>query len=774
MHVGVESKSLKKGFCFIHLQTLLSMTRLKTSYNRRSFLKTTTAAGGGLVLGFSWLASCTPEGEPAAMAMPEEWFDINAFLRIGDNGLVTILSPNPEGGQNVKTTMPMIVAEELDVDWKDVIVEQAPLDTDKYTRQFIGGSQALRRGWQPLRMAGAAARQMLREAAARAWSVPVDEVTTEAGTLHHKNSGKTAGYGELAAAAARLPVPEEVELKEVKEFRIVGTSRKNVDGHKIVTGQSLFGSDLHREGMLIAMIVHPPAFGLKLKSVDDAAARAMAGIRDVFPIQSLREEYERQYFDTCTFPEVVAIVGDSTWQVMQAKKALRVEWEPQPAFMEKRDRFGAKQEVQIPAGRESTAGHLEKMVEAASRPATVARRDGDPERAFKNAAKVIERTYTAPFLAHNCMEPMNFFAHVTDEKAELIGPLQKPEYTEQTLSARLGMPLEKIDIQMTRLGGGYGRRSYAHWLVEAAIISQRMNAPVKLLYTREDDMTSGIYRPAYHATYRAALDADNNLIAFHVKAGGIPESPLYANRFPAGAVDHYLAEEWAVESNITVGSFRAPRSNFIAGVEQSFLDEVAEAAGKDPINFRLELLERAKTNPVGEDNDYDAGRYAGVLKLVREKSGWGRPATGVHRGVAAYFCHNSYAAHVLDLTVENGTPRVQKVACAVDCGIVVNPDAAVNLAEGAIVDGIGCALYGAMTFNNGVPEKSNFDAYHMIRMSEAPKAIDVHFVQNEIDPTGLGEPPFPPVFGALANALYQATGKRHYHQPFLGSQQMPG
>jgi isoquinoline 1-oxidoreductase beta subunit len=409
------------------------------------------------------------------------------------------------------------------------------------------------------------------------------------------------------------------------------------------------------------------------------------------------------------------------------------------------------------------------MAEMAAKPGTIVRKDGDPEKAFQSAAKVIERTYTAPFLAHNCMEPMNFFAHVTADKAELAGPLQKPEYTEQALSARLGLPLDKIDIQMTRLGGGYGRRSYAHWLIEAALISQRMNAPVKLLYTREDDMTSGIYRPAYQATYRAALDTDNNLAAFHVKAGGIPESPLYANRFPAGAVDNYLAEDWSIASNITVGSFRAPRSNFIAGVEQSFLDEVAEAAGKDPIDFRLELLERAQNNPVGENNDYDAARYAGVLELVREKSGWGKnDQPDVHRGVAAYFCHNSYAAHVLDLTIENGKPIVQRVCSALDCGIIVNPDAATNLTEGAVVDGIGCALYGAMTFKDGVPEKTNFDRYRMIRMSEAPKSIDVHFVQNGIDPTGLGEPAFPPVFGALANALYRATGKRSYHQPFLG------
>ena len=294
-----------------------------------------------------------------------------------------------------------------------------------------------------------------------------------------------------------------------------------------------------------------------------------------------------------------------------------------------------------------------------------------------------------------------------------------------------------------------------------------MKAPIKLLYTREDDMTAGIYRPAYHAKFKAGLDADNNLIAFHVTAGGIPQSPLAANRFPAGAVDNYLAEDWTIDTNLTVGSFRAPGSNFMASAEQSFLDEVAESAGKDPIDFRLELLERAQNNPVGENNDYEADRYAGVLKLVKEKSNWGTSNSKLYRGVSAYFCHYSYAAQVLDMVVENGQPIVQKVTCALDCGMVINPDAAINMAEGGIIDGIGNALYGELTFNKGVPDKNNFDTYRIIRMSESPKEIDVHFIKNQIDPTGLGEPMFPPIFAAMANALYKATGKRHYHQPFL-------
>ncbi|MDT8414030.1 MAG: molybdopterin cofactor-binding domain-containing protein [Flavobacteriaceae bacterium] len=742
------------------------MTLVKTSYGRRSFLKTTALTGGGMMLGFSWLVSCQSKSE-AVLTMPGEWFNINGYLKIGENGLVTIMSPNPEGGQNVKTSMPMIVAEELDVDWEKVLVEQAPLNTDLYTRQFIGGSQAIRLGWENLRLAGATARQMLVQAAAQTWNVPAEDITVQAGVLKHADSGKSAHYGEMASAAAQLEIPKEVSLKNKKDFKIIGSSRKNVDAKKIITGQPLFGIDYHRPGMLIAMIMHPPAFGLKLKSYDASAAKALPGIKDVFVVKSMQDDYERQFFDTCTFTEQIAIVGNSTWEVLNAKKALKAAWGPFSSYEEKRDWNGRKGIRTVPGTLESTTYHLSKMEEMTANPGNIRRMDGNPETAFKNAEKVIERTYTAPFLAHNCMEPMNFFADVTDEKAELAGPLQKPEYTEKTLSARLGLPLEKIDIQMTRLGGGYGRRSYAHWLLEAALISKEVKAPVKLIYTREDDMTSGIYRPTYQARYRAALDKNNNLVAFHVKAGGIPESPLFPHRFPAGAVDNYLAEDWEVPSNITTGSFRAPRSNFMAAAEQSFLDEVAEAAGKDPITFRLELLDKAKKNPVGKENDYDPERYAGVLRLVKDKSGWGENKPGTHRGVAAYFCHNSYAAHVLDVTIENGQPKVERVSCAVDCGIIINPDAAANLTEGAIVDGIGTAMFGRLAFQQGAPDKDNLNQYRMIRMSEAPKSIDVHFVKNEIDPTGLGEPGYPPVFAALANALYKATGKRHYNQPYF-------
>ncbi len=723
---------------------------IKTNYNRRSFLKVSAAAGGGLMLGFNWLAGCVPAAkEKTSVAIPDEWYDINAFLKIGNNGVVTIFSPNPEIGQNVKTAMPMIVAEELDVDWSQVVVEQAPLDAAKYRRQVAGGSQSIRQGWQSLRMAGATARRMLMEAAAQKWQVPVEELTTQAGSVIHETSGRQAGYGELADLAATLEVPAEVALKDPKDFSIIGHSTKNVDGPKIVRGEPLYGLDYYEEGMLTAMIIHPPAFGIRPGKVDDSAARNMPGIKDIFVINSKPASAPDQWQKTFAFPEMVAIVGDSTWQVMQAKRAVRVEWErvsPGISTSDYRNDLTALLEVE---------------------PAKPARLDGNPEQAFARAAKVVESSYSAPYLAHNTLEPMNFFARVTPDKAELIGPVQTPERLWKTTAEVLDMPLEKVSVQMTRQGGGFGRRLYGHFGVEAAVIAQRTGKPIKLIYSREDDMTYGTYRPAYKVKYRAALDANNRLIGFHVRGAGTHGSPVFANRFPAGAVDNYLAENHNLDSNISTGAWRAPRSNFIAGAEQAFLDEVAEAAGQDPVAFRLTLFERAINNPVGSDNDYDAQRYAGVIRLVAEKAGWGKETPGVYRGFAAYYCHNSYVAEIVDVVMKNAQPQVQKVWCAIDCGIVVNPDAARNQVEGGIVDGIGHAMFSAMTFIEGEPLQKNFDTYRMIRMKEAPREIEVFFVDNGIDPTGLGEPALPPVQGALANALYRATGRRYYHQPFM-------
>jgi len=719
--------------------------------DRRSFLKVSTAAGGGLLFGFQFMAC---ESKPdyvefvaPNLDIPEQWNVMNAFVKIGENGVVTIMSPNPEIGQNVKTAMPMIVAEELDVDWNNVIVEQAGLDTEKYQRQIAGGSQSIRFGWKSLRQAGATVRHLLVEAAAKRLDVPASELTTEKGVIYHKASERSLGYGEVVADAATMELPEEeVAVKDPKDFSIIGTSAKNVDGFDIIQGKPLFGLDIYEDGMLVAMIEHPPSFGMKIKSVDDSQVRSMPGIKDVVRINVEPEGWNPQWSDVNAYPELVAIVGNTTWEVMQAKKALKVEWE-------------------VDTDLENTSSHLDSMADILqSEKGEVARHDGDVDKGFADADKIVEQTYSAPFLAHNTMEPMNFYANVTADKAELIGPIQTGQFLETTLEGVLGIPKENISIMMTRMGGGFGRRLYGHFATEAAMISQKVGAPIKLVYSREDDMTQGTYRPAYMVTYKAGLDANGNLIAFEVKGAGIPGSPLFPNRYPAGAVDNYRAINYAIPTNISTGAWRAPRSNFIACAEQSFLDEVAEAAGKDPINFRLELFEKAKNNPVGEENDYDAERYAGVLKLVKEKAGWGSGPGS--RGVSAYYCHNSYVAQVLDVEMVDDVPKVKKVYCAVDCGIVVNPASAKNQIEGGIVDGIGHSMYSALTFDDGKPGQSNFDKYRLIRHSEAPDAIEVHFVDNGIDPTGLGEPSLPPIGAALANALYKATGTRHRNQPF--------
>jgi isoquinoline 1-oxidoreductase beta subunit len=733
--------------------------------NRRSFLKSSALAGGGILLSFSWFSEA--KAAENVVNLPETWSELTGYIKITPENVIKIFCPNPEFGQNVMTSLPMMVAEELDADWKNVVVEMGTHDNVKFGAQFTGGSNSVRMYWKPLRAAGAAARQMLIEAAAQTWGVPASEINTKAGVLSHLG-GKSAKYGEMATKASTIAVPKDAKTKAVKDFSIISKSKKNSEGLKIVTGKPLFGMDYRVDGMLIAMIQHPPAFGMKLKSFDATAAKKMPGIKDVFSFKLYEDGFEQGGFDTRTFNELLVVVGNSTWEVMNARKKLSIQWEASGDVKETMMGRGGKREVTVPGRLETTSKQFELMAEYAKKPATTLRKDGDPETAFKNAAQVIERTYNAPFLAHNTMEPMNFFAHVQADKALVAGPIQAPGWMEPTLAKILNLPADKIEIQMTRMGGGFGRRAYAQYVYEAARISQKVKAPVKLVYTREDDMTYGIYRPMYTATYRAALDTNKNLIGFHVTGGGIPESPIHANRFPAGALDNYLADSWEIPSNITIGAFRAPRSNFNAAAEQSFLDEVAEAMGKDPMQMRLDLLKRAKENPVGKNNDYDPSRYVGVLELLKEKSGWGKPENaGKKRGVAAYFCHASYAGHVVDMVMRDGQPYVEHVTSAVDCGVVINPDAARNMVEGAVVDGIGQSFYGALTHKDGATEQNNFHNYRMIRHNEAPQKIDVHFVENEIDPTGLGEPPFPPVFGAVANALFQTTGKRYYNQPFI-------
>lgn len=743
------------------------MENSTNNQSRRSFLKVTSLTGGGMMIGFSWLSNLIPNEALATAATANDWVELTGFIKITPDNQVKIFCPNPEFGTNVMTSLPMMVNEELEADWSKVIVEMGDYDTPRFKTQFTGGSRGMAMAWTPLRTAGATARMMLMQAAANQWNVPVAELSVSKGNVIHKASNRSIAYGALATAAAALPKPEKVELKKIKDFSLIGTPQKNKVGKDIVSGHSLFTMDYKHEGMLIAMIIHPPAFGMTLKSFDATEALKMPGIKSVFDIQVYKDGYKRAGFDTRAFNKLVVVVGNTTWEVMNAKKKVNVQWIPIETTKETVAAWGGSKEEIVPGGLESTDEHMKQMSAMQQKPAKLLRKDGDPEAAFAKAAKVLERTYSAPFLSHNPMEPISCFAHITDEKAFFVAPIQIPDMMKQNIVANLGIPGEKIEMKLARMGGGFGRRAYGHYIVEAGLISQKIKAPVKLIYTREDDMTNGIYRPTYMVTYKAAIDANNNVTAIHIKGGGIPESAVHENRFPAGAFENYIAEGWDIPSNITIGAFRAPGSNFIASAEQTFLDELAETIGKDPLDYRIELLKKAKANPVGKRNDYDADRYIGVLELVKAKSNWVSNAKNTKRGVAAYFCHSSYAAHVVDVTMKDGQPIIEKVVTAMDCGFVVNPEGAKNMVEGAVVDGIGNALYGGMHFEKGVPTQKNLNQYRIIRHKEAPKKIDVHFVQNNIDPTGLGEPPFPPVFAALANALYKATGKRLYNQPYL-------
>jgi CO/xanthine dehydrogenase Mo-binding subunit len=704
---------------------------MSTPINRRTFLKASALSGGGLMLGFNWLAACsdaTQEAAPAAI----NWQEINAYLRIGTDGSATILSPNPEIGQGVKTAMPMIVAEELGIPWAKVTVEQAPL-SGAFERQVAGGSQSIRSSWDALRTAGATAREMLRQAAANRWEVPLNEVVVENGALIHTVTTKKLHYGEVATEAAALPVPaaETLSFKQPKDYRIIGHGQKNVDNGKIVTGQPLFGLDIVREGMQYAMVVRPPAFGATLVGVDGSQALAMPGISHVFALE-----------------DRVAIVGSSTWAVMKGRKALQIEWK-------------------MPTQPENTAqqrADMQALLGKAS--AKPARQDGDIELAFRQATKVVEADYSCPFLPHNTLEPMNFFADVQPDHAELIGPTQTPAKARQVAAEITGLSESQITVDMTRMGGGFGRRLDADYVADAVAISHEIKQPVKVIWTREDDMTAGKYRHLAQYRYRAALDDRNELTGFHIRGvtANFPRA-VFPDNFPAAAVSNYQVENHQFDSAVSTYWWRSPIHNFLAVAEQSFLDEVAEAAGKDPVVFRLDLLTRAQEAPVGK-LDYDPARLAATIELVAKQAGWFDQREGVYLGFASYYSHNSYAAEIAEVVLEDGALRLQKMYCAIDCGIVINPEGARNQVQGGVIDGLGHALFSEMTIEDGRPQANNFHQYRLIRQKEVPP-IEVYFVENEEHPTGLGEPSLPPAPAALANAIYKATGQRLRHAPFL-------
>jgi isoquinoline 1-oxidoreductase beta subunit len=700
----------------------------KTS--RRDFLKITSMTGGGLVLGFSWFSADAEMPVIMSEANFTGELGFNSYLSIATDGTITIFSPNPELGQNIMTSFPMIVAEELDADWTKVKVVQAPLDTVKFDRQLTGGSGAIPHSWKRLRNAGASARYLLVAAAAKRWGVEISECATSKGIVMHAKSGKKLSYGELAEEASKITLPVDIPLKNRKDFKIIGTAVRNVENKKIITGKGIFGLDFYREGMVIAMIKRPPAFGTKIKSVDATAAKVMPGITDVV-----------------TFKNNVAVVGKSTWEVMKARDAVIIEYEKDGNI-------------------ESSSDHDQLLVSLLDNgKTTIRRKEGDVDTAFANAAKIIKSEYQCPFLPHNPMEPMNFFADVRPDGAELVGPTQTPGSARQATAKLLNIPEDKITLIITRLGGGFGRRLKYDFVLEAAELSGIIKKPVKVIWSREDDMTGGSYRPAVRYRFEAALDDKGNMIGYKLRGVGINlNNATRENNFPAGAVDNLLIDSVEHTSPITTGAWRAPVTNFLAFAEQSFLDEVAIAAAKDPVQFRLELLEKAKTKPAGTIS-YDIDRMETVIKQAAEKSGWGTKK-GVSQGFSVYFAHASYVAQVCDVVMNGNIPVVKKIYAVTDCGEVVNKSGALQQVMGAITDGYGHAMFGKLSFKDGIPDQTNFDQFRLIRMKEIPE-IEAHFIDNGIDPTGLGEPALPPTGGAVANAIFKATSIRLKNQPFM-------
>jgi isoquinoline 1-oxidoreductase subunit beta len=716
--------------------------------SRRAFLRASVLAGGGLLLEVSLPGAL--RGAPRNAAEPPA--ALNAYVRISGDGIVTITSKNPEIGQGIKTMLPMLIAEELDVDWANVRIEQAPSDPALYGRQFAGGSRATPLHWEPLRRVGAAGRQMLVTAAAQTWAVPASECATGAGTVTHTATQRTLGYGALAAKAALLPAPDLnlVALKDPKDFKIIGKSHSGVDSPLVVTGKPLFGIDVTVPGMLYAVFVKSPVFGGTVRSANVDAIKALPGIRDAFVVHG------GQVFDGLT--DGVAIVATNWWIANKARDKLEVVWDEGATAAQSSEGFAQR------AKQLSTQAPTLKVLS-----------DGNVNDALSRSAKVLEAAYRYPFLSHATLEPQNCTAHVKDGKAEIWAPTQNPDPGRKIVAKALGLDEANIAIHMIRCGGGFGRRLMNDYMVEAAWISKQVGAPVKLLWNRQDDMQHDFYRPAGFHFFKAGLDADGKVLAFrdHFVSFGDGDkfansAALSADEFPARFVPNVELLASLMPLGMPTGPLRAPRSNALAFVFQSFIDEMAHAAGKDALQFRLDLLGERRvfdgpSGPLGQDPGFDSGRMIDVLALAREKSGWGRrklPA-GTGLGVAFYYSHLGYFAEVVQATVAaQGRLTVDKVWVIGDVGSqIINPTGAENQVEGAALDGIGEALGQSITLANGRVVQANFNDFLLLRMNQAPP-VEVHFLVSNHPPTGLGEPALPPVVPALCNAIFAATGVR--------------
>lgn len=727
---------------------------------RRDFLRLSALAGGGLILGSFLKLSGNAEAAEVSNALPAGGeFTPNAFIRLGLDGSITLIAPRPDSGQGLMTSLPMILAEELEAPWASVTVEMADLNAI-YGGQTAGGSTSTPTFYLRLRQLGATARVMLIDAAAQTWGVPASECVAEAALVHHRSSGKALSYRDLVAKAATMPIPNEkdVPLKEPKDFKLIGQRVAGVDNGKMVTGQSLYGIDFKRPGMVYAVYEKCAVFGGKVVSANLDRVKALPGVKDAFIIEGTD--------NLRGLLPGVAILANSTWAAFNAQNQLKVVWDE--------GKFA----------NDSWDGFLAQAKEiAASGEGKPAQKEGDVAAAFATASKVIEGAYSYPFISHATLEPQNCTAEVVGDRAEIWAPTQNPNAGSELISKVLGIPAKNITLHILRSGGGFGRRLSVDYVIEAAAIAQRAGVPVKLTWSREDDLRHDHYRPGGFHFLKGAVDAEGKISAWRNHTV-LFNGRLRADEFPAGFVPNLLGLTSTIDCGIPMGPWRAPGSCVFAFVYQSFIDELAHAAGRDPLAVQLELLDRGGTGTHAADGQnksrqasggggrgeaFSPQRMRAVVAMVAERAGWGKKLPrGQGQGLAHYFCHRGYVAQVAEVTVTpSGELKVDRVVCVADVGSqIVNLSGAENQVEGSIVDGLSAAWLQELNIERGRVVESNLAEYQLLRIADAPRKIEVHFLKSDNPPTGLGEPALPPIAPAVANAIFAATGKRIRQLPF--------